>query len=190
MNKKGYVRTLEAVFAVLIVFAVIIFITREQSEKNLRDVPVVDSSQKFILDTISNDLALRFCAVEGKNTVGDDYTGPCNNQTNFFLDSSVLPRTVSTVRISRFTQSGRINCGAAIGHLINENIPSSYYYTCEICNSALSCLNSGESNIIPADGRNVHTKTVFLAVSERSIKEKVLRLYFWGCGREDTNCIF
>ena len=180
VNNKGYIRTLEAIFAILIVFGVIIFTIQINREKDVGSPALVDSSQRFVVDTLSFDLALRTCVING--TKG-------SNANDFTMKLSNLPRAATTFRITDFIRNDIIFCGEAIGHLIEENIPSSYYYICEVCNSPLSCLSSEEGRNIPDDGRSVFTKTLFLAISEDNIREKVIRLYYWKCDK-DESCIF
>ncbi len=195
VNNKGYIRTLEAVFAILIVFGVIIFTIQGNRERDVGSPALVDSSQRFVLDTLSFDLALRTCVVngtKGNDGVGEPYNGLCN-ATDFTMNLKDLPRAATTFRISNFIRNVNgeeiIFCGEAIGNLIEENMPSGYYYICEVCNSPLSCLSSEEGKNIPSDGRSVFTKTLFLAISEGNIREKVIRLYYWKCDK-DESCIF
>ena len=61
---------------------------------------------------------------------------------------------------------------------------------CEICDSSVSCLEDSQGIVIPSDGRDIYTKTVFLSVTDKNIREKVLRLYYWKCDKDDTDCIF
>lgn len=180
---------LEAIFAILIVLSVVVFVTLKDRDIDLSSPSLVESSQRFVLDTVSFDTALRYCIVEGLDDSGSDYVGICNPTGNFIIDTGDLPASASTARIDDFTSGTEVACGQAIGNLINESLPSGYYYTCEICDSALSCLPTAV-NEIPTDGRDVFTRTVFLAVSEENIKEKVLRLYYWKCSTKDNYCNF
>ncbi|MFH1592990.1 MAG: hypothetical protein ABIB47_06520 [Candidatus Woesearchaeota archaeon] len=185
MNKKGYIRILEAIFAILLLFGVIIYLTQQTTEKDYSAPSLVESSQRFVLDTISFDTALRYCVIEGISGSGDSYVGPCDVDTGFTLSESELPVTAPTSRIKNYIdEDGVISCGDAIGNFIMGSLPLGHYYTCEICESSLSCLNTDEGAAIPDDGRDVYTKTIFLAISDK-VSEKVVRLYYWGCDSGD-----
>ena len=193
MNRRGYIRTIEAVIAVLIVLSVIALMAREQNDKSFEVSPVVKSSQDFILETVSTDIPIRFCIIEGHagdSGQGQSYTGVCNPLEEFTLKDSDLPSGISKKRVEKFTSNGIINCGQALGQLINDAVPHGYFYMCEICDSSVSCLEDSQGIVIPSDGRDIYTKTVFLAVTDKNIREKVLRLYYWKCDKDDTDCIF
>ena len=94
MNKRGYIRTIEAVIAVVIVLSVIALMAREQNDKNFEVSPVVRSSQDFILETVSTDIPLRFCIIEGHandSGQGQSYTGVCSPSGGFTLNDTDLP---------------------------------------------------------------------------------------------------
>jgi len=188
MNKKGYIRILEAIFAILIIFGVVVFTTQQTREKEFGVPGVIESAQSFVLDTISFDTALRFCVIEGINdSSGERYVGTCNSP-DFVMDVADLG-SAPTGRVIIDRNTGLVRCGESLERLINTSLPPAHFYTCEICDSPLSCLGSGGSRSIPSDGRNVYTKTFFLAISDE-VNEKVIRLYYWGCSEKDDKCIF
>ena len=105
MNKKGYIRTIEAVLAVIIVLSVIAYVTHEQSIKKFNTPSLVKSSQNAVLNIISNDLALRLCVIEGhqgSESSGVNYKGLCNSDSGFTLKKSELPPGTPTSRIDQF----------------------------------------------------------------------------------------
>jgi len=64
MKKKGYIRTLEAVIAIVIIL-IFIFTMMPKKEPNPKDVPPrVDAAQKYILQEIANTPELRQEAIE------------------------------------------------------------------------------------------------------------------------------
>lgn len=61
MNKKGFVRTLEAVIAVIIVLGIILVVTPSRPSQDSETPATIKESQSFILDRISTDEAHRSC---------------------------------------------------------------------------------------------------------------------------------
>jgi len=115
LNKKGYIRVLESVLAVLIIFAVIFFLSYKVQKQDISIPSVVESSQNFILEVVSINETLRSCIIQ-------PYTGNC---------------------IHADFEYGSIECGDIFASTINSNLPRGYEYACEVCRGPLSCL-SGE----------------------------------------------
>lgn len=180
VDKKGYIRTIEAVLAVLIIFGVLVFINTRNVQQEI-DVPgIVESSQKIILETLFNDLALRYCIVEGiDSTTTQSFIGKCTD-ANFVINDAEIPLTADRTRLvyNDHPTNSIVDCGNSIKDFITENLPPGYLYTCEICDKTLSCLPDDETILIPIN-KNVYTKTVFMALTEERINQKVVRLYFW-----------
>lgn len=63
MNKRGFLRTLEAILAVIIVFLFIYYAGRTSGDKDARYVQGVRSLQESILDEISKNDDFRECIV-------------------------------------------------------------------------------------------------------------------------------
>ena len=61
MNKKGFVRTLEAVIAVIIVLGIILVVTPEPASRQSETPESLKEAQSFILDRISANEAQRTC---------------------------------------------------------------------------------------------------------------------------------
>ena len=63
MNKKAYIRTLEAVIAIILVLAFIFMVT-PKTQKISEEVPIdVREAQKFILQEVLNNESLRNCVI-------------------------------------------------------------------------------------------------------------------------------
>lgn len=83
MNNKGFLRTLEAVIAVIIVLSLILFLTPTKIS-DVGDVPgTVAESQKIIVEEISLNETYRKCVLDNKDRscIGMDY--PCDGVENF-----------------------------------------------------------------------------------------------------------
>lgn len=83
MNKKGFLRTLEAVIAIIIVLGLILFLTPTKIP-DVGDVPgSVEEAQKIIVQEISQNATYRKCALDNKDRscIGMDY--PCNYVEQF-----------------------------------------------------------------------------------------------------------
>ncbi len=61
MNKKGFVRTLEAVIAVIIVFGIILVVTPSRPSQDSETPAAIKEAQSFILDRISANEIYRPC---------------------------------------------------------------------------------------------------------------------------------
>ena len=73
MNKKGFVRTLEAIIAVIIVLGIILVVAPEKELQSAVTPENIREAQTFILDSIMSNEILRSC-IEHATTEGQ-----CNN---------------------------------------------------------------------------------------------------------------
>jgi hypothetical protein len=137
-NKKGVVKTLEAVIAVVALLAFILIILPER-EIPTGEVPAeIETAQQAILDEISLNKNYRDCITIGSAA----YQGKC--------------------------QGG---CLSSVESFVAAKTPAGYQAACEVCNSAISCVDFG----FPVD-KSVYTDSVFIANKPVT---KVLRVYFY-----------
>src|SRR3989344_8141844 len=108
VNKRGYLRTLEALIGIIIVFGVILFVNQKNVEVELGVPGIVESSQRAILDQISQDADYRECVL---NYDSGDNPGSCSS-VGYYI---TLP-----------------DCSVDIIDLIEGNLPYGYNYACEI----------------------------------------------------------
>ncbi|MBI2507323.1 hypothetical protein HYV89_00025 [Candidatus Woesearchaeota archaeon] len=97
MNKRGFLRTLEAVIAVVIVFLFIYYAGKSSGDKDARYVQGIRSLQESVLDEISKNDDFRECIVSTSNddTDGNDIRdiveigegGRCKEIDTFIKDS-------------------------------------------------------------------------------------------------------
>lgn len=67
VNKRGYLRILEAVLAIVLLLGVILFITSKPVDLDIETPPIVIESQEQILDMIAFDVTLRTCILEANS---------------------------------------------------------------------------------------------------------------------------
>ena len=107
MNKRGFIRTLEAVLAVILIFLFIFFIGNNNDRSDQEFIQNIRSLQESILDDISKNDAFRECIVayspldqndNGKDDISDGYAytlpgSPCEglNPTITKFISNSLP---------------------------------------------------------------------------------------------------
>src|SRR3989344_6288126 len=95
MNNKGFMRTLEAVIAVMIVFMFIYFVGRSGYDDNEREIQNIRSLQESILKDISSNDDYRGCIVSipisSFNNVADEKANdpPCAVEIRNFISDSL-----------------------------------------------------------------------------------------------------
>ncbi|MEK6856835.1 MAG: hypothetical protein AABX49_02350 [Nanoarchaeota archaeon] len=104
MNKRGFIRTLEAVLAIVIVFLFIFYAGKSKSGDE-RFVQGIRSLQESILDEISKDDGFRECVVsanivdfnkeveefDANDCIGDDLD-KCSTEIDCYIEGSLPPR--------------------------------------------------------------------------------------------------
>jgi hypothetical protein len=86
MNKKAWLRIVEAVAAVLIIFGVVMIIVSKQVPKPDSSEEIYDK-QKQILDIVSNNESLRnFILIENKDPVKNSISKLIPNNWNFTIN--------------------------------------------------------------------------------------------------------
>jgi hypothetical protein len=82
LNKKGWIRILEATIAVLIVTSVLVLVYTRQTEKTIDASEYIYSIQKEILDELSSNLSLRAAVLANDSSVNRDFL-------NVFVSSKI-----------------------------------------------------------------------------------------------------
>lgn len=106
VTKKAYIRTLEAVIAIVIILIFIFTITPKKIPNPNETPEQVETAQKYILKEIANTQALRDEALNAQLSPATPYL-PCND----------------------------VNVGTEIDNLVRANLPPGFDYSCAICSN-------------------------------------------------------
>src|SRR3989344_5597781 len=160
MNKKGFLRIIEAVIAIVLLLGFILYINYRDVSDRL-DVP---SQVKDSMDSILNQMSL---------------DGKYGNLRDCILKSDVSSCGVggSDPESCECNNVFSKQCGLGTGFndLMNTRI-GGYDYACEVCSESLSCTRVSEK----LEDKTVYTDTIFIANTKDVSKEpRVVRLYFW-----------
>lgn len=73
-NKKGYIRTIEAILAILVVFAFVVTILPKKTAEIAKAPPELDSTMRSILEEAQNNEEFRTCLLLNNNVELEDST--------------------------------------------------------------------------------------------------------------------
>lgn len=135
VNKKGFIRTLEAVIAVILLLT-IIYMTAPSQEIDISKPNVITQAHSVIFSEISTNQDYRSCLL---NKIISD--GALNNASGQYT-GSIIPHI----------------CIQEINNFIAPFTPHGYVYLAEVCNQAKSCLNRN----IPVE-KSVFAESIMLA---------------------------
>ncbi len=139
VGKKGFIRTIEATIAVLLIFGFIVVAEPKFSKQAERKTPdIIKETQEFMFSEIVHNENYRECISQGVN---GQITGSCRDV-----------------------------CGSDLDDFLSQNMPFGYEYACEVCTTAVSCLQDN----LPID-RSVYANSIFVAEKN----SKIVRIYFW-----------
>ncbi len=128
MNKKGFIRTLEALISILLLLGFILYLFSGKST-NIETTPeIVESANNNIINEFLYNPTFRTCF---------------SNTNNYGLCSNVL------------VDVDNIKCKEEINNFIVKSVPIGYSHDCEICNTAKSCSNiraPKEKSVYPNSG--------------------------------------
>lgn len=155
VNKKGFIRTMEAVIAILIVLGFLLYILPRRTTFSESSIPEgLESSKNYLLTQFLVNQSIRDCI----GALNIDDTGKSSD--GFKCEA---------------TQSMDPDCWTGlIKPLIDDTRISGYTVWCEICDNVSPCttyLNSGNRD------KSIYPGAIFMYFSEG--KEKYVRLYFW-----------
>ena len=115
INKKGFIRTIEALIAIVLLLGLIVFIYSGNAKKLLNTPEVVDKASSFIINEFLNKPEFRTCFL--------------NAQTQAFCKDG----------LSVSIPQKDTDCKPIIINFIEKSIPPGYNYECEICPGSKSC---------------------------------------------------
>ncbi len=202
VNKRGFLQTLEAVLAILIIFGTITYFSFRSRTIETGVPNVVNFAQQGISRDLSDSREVRECAEQAY--VGDckgdtnvlDYDGTGVEDYEFFWDcykdfsshsdcskvDFVLPYGILGQQdYDEFLRTGNTNiitgqrkCSDVFNSIIKKYVHNGFDYACEICDNALTCTIQN----VPAE-RSVYSESIFIGVSEEEAVGKVIRFYIW-----------
>lgn len=166
MNKKGFLRIIEAVIAIVLILGFILYINYKTPENKLGVPDQVRSS----MDSILNQLSLNSESYGSfRDCILKSDTSKCG------IEGSE-PENCECLNVFSNTNLGKCGLGTNFNDLMNTRI-SGYDYACEVCSESLSCTKINEK--IPKS-KTVYTDTIFIAPTKDVNNEpRVVRLYFW-----------
>mgnify|MGYP001560463607 CR=1 FL=1 len=156
MDKKGFIKTLEAVIAIVLLLGFILFMLSMTKQKEVIAKPfVVKNAQTFILDQVLYDSNLRDC-----------------------VSNAIVPASCSgdSCKCKNILANPDPNCAELItgtNGIITKNTPPGYGSDCEICqNTPASCAD------VDAGLKDLYTDARFIGKSG-SNDLKVIRIYMF-----------
>lgn len=154
-GKKGYLRTVEAVMAIIILLGLILY-TFNTGQDNLKlKIPEsVDSANTFIINEFLNNAEYRSCFEQVD--LSQESPGLCN-----------------IVLINKKNKNAD-DCVEVINKFLENSAPNGYSVDCEICKTPVSCSNSRA----PLD-KSVYPRSGIISLATSSEKEigNVIRIY-------------
>jgi|SRR3989344_2955394 len=114
MNKKGFIKTLEAIISIVLLLGLVLFIFSGNPNILKRTPQIVDSSNTFIINEFLNNDTFRNCFINSGSSV-------CTE-----ID---------------FSATRDRKCGEVIEDFLLNSVPAGYEGKCEVCISSKSCTN-------------------------------------------------
>ncbi len=186
MNKKGYLRILEAIIAIIIVFTAVILVL-PKTEKNTGKIPPdLELTANAILKEIQNNNEFRKCVLGGRVTYPD-------GSQEYVSGTQCIGNFIKYLRPSGSAWSFAMKiCKADDPNNCND------YYSCynsnpEDCQKITITTESAFiKNNLPT-GKDIFTKSVIISVQDPTAQpippppeqvlptdeNKILKLYFW-----------
>lgn len=163
MDKKGFLKIMEAIIAIIVVFGVVLVVLPKTEKINFKMPPDLELMAKTILDDAQNDEEFRNCILE----VSGNYPSCVNSEVGKGLGTGTLWQHAEKI------------CKVDNG----EESECKYVYNSQPINDDPSFMN----DVLPKD-KDIYTKSVTIKVSDvtaeppSSPKEenKQLRIYFWS----------
>ncbi len=135
VGKKGFIRTLEAVLAIILLLTLIYTLTPEPELKFIKPTPV-RQAHNAILTEISVNSTFRDCLI---NEISVE--GTINNANGIYLGTTISHA-----------------CKDEINAYISIYRPTNFVYLAELCSRAQSCLNSP----LPVE-KSIYAESIMLA---------------------------
>jgi hypothetical protein len=156
IHKKGFIRTLEAVIAVILLLSIIFLVTPVREYDILKPFNVNEAHNAIFTEVLANQ-TFRNCILNEIVCTVASGCGVLNNsegQYIYNLDNISSPDCI-----------GNLN-----DFIYTYNKPRGYVYLAEVCYKSASCVK-GE---LPID-KQIYAESIILA----SENPKIFRVYFW-----------
>lgn len=150
VNKKGFIRTLEAVIAIVLILGFIFYITPKVVEFEEKVPEDVVNTKEFILNQILFNKEYSNCIMGAEIGASSNEHGNC--------------------------ESALEKCGKKedIMNLFSKYIPYGYNWWCEICDETKkTCTSLGEDAL----KKSIYTNTIFIYKSGNTYN--IMRIYIW-----------
>ena|SRR3989344_3863273 len=148
-GKKGFIRTVEAVIAIVLLLSLILFVFSGDNEILNRTPEAVKDANSHIINEFLHNNTFRNC-------FSNTEEGNCND------------RLMSVIGTSE-----NRNCKDIVTDFISKSLPSGYSSACEVCKTSKSCANLN----IPQD-KSVYPKSGFI-YSEAKKEGRIIRVYIF-----------
>ena len=112
MDKKGFIRTMEAVISVILLFSFIFFMSYYNAPETSEAPFIIRNTHNFIFEEIVYNSTFRDCIIQKA------HDGSCR----------------------QYDLTGADACMKYVDDFVKANSPEGYEYECEACRSAVSCL--------------------------------------------------
>ena len=153
VGKQGFIRTMEAVIAIVLVLGFLLYVLPKQPV--LAETAIPDglaSVRNFILNEFSTNQSIRDC-----------------------VDSAVVIDEIDNRnKCNEGSYGTKLECKGAINSLLEKHVIPGFDYACEICPRVKPCIQVlTDKN----KGKSIYPGSVFIYLSEG--KAKYVRIYFW-----------
>ena len=153
VNKKGYIRTLEAVIAIILVLIFIFSVLPKKQTEELKTPREIDLTSDRILSEIQYNEQFRQCVIEDISPINK----PSEKQTALEC-------------VNKFIES-------------NKLIPTTLSYNITVCDIQVSNQDAynycKESDLPEAKDLTIYTKRVILSTTLTDLQPKKVKLYIW-----------
>jgi hypothetical protein len=154
--KKGFIRTLEAVIAVILLLSIIYLVTPVREYNIVKPYNIEEAHSAIFTEVLANQ-TFRDCILNDVVCTVASGCGVINNSEGQYI-----------------YQGDQISAPPCIGNLndfiYTYNKPRGYVYLAEICYKSASCIRGD----LPID-KQIYVESIILA----SENPKVFRVYFW-----------
>ena len=152
MNKKGFIRTVEAVIAIVILLGLVLTIFGDKKEEVKKTPEVVEDALNYITSELLYNKVFRDCFTKVRL--------PDNNKGGKCSD---MLASVAT-------------CSQTINAFLSSSVPPGYSSHCEVCKTTRSC--STLPNL--AEDKSVYPKSIFMYTKIDDKEEaRVVRIYIF-----------
>ena len=158
-NKKGFIRTLEAVIAVILLLS-IIFVVTPVREYNIKKPYNINEAHNTIFTEVLANQTFRNCILNKIDCTVNSGCGVLNNS-----EGQYTPNGDNLYNPPNDACIGDVN-----DFIYTYNKPRGYVYLAEVCYKSASCVKG----VLPIE-KQIYAESIILT----SENPKVFRIYFW-----------